>query len=189
MPRSAQFTQEEVINAAVQIVESEGIEKLTARSLGKKLGSSSRPIFTTFKSMEEVFDGVLNFAESLYQTYVRSGLLKPIAFKGVGESYIRFAEEHPKLFRLLFMRERAELPDLKSILGLIEESYSIILNSITENYSVDETFAKDLYFQMWIYSHGIAVLIVDKMCRFNETEISDLLTNAFKSFLIGGRKK
>lgn len=188
MPQKAKFTKEEIINSAVNIVEDKGIEFLTARSLGEKLGSSSRPIFTTFKNMDEVLTGVFAYANNLYQSYVAEGLKEPIAFKGVGKSYIRFASEHPKLFQVMFMKEQVDVPNLNNVLGIIEDSYGAILNSITGSYKVSENFAKELYEHMWIYTHGIACLIVNKMCKFSADEISEMLTTIFKSLIINGVK-
>lgn len=186
MPQKAKFSKEEIINSAINIVEHLGIEYLTARSLGEKLGSSSRPIFTTFKNMDDVLNGVNTYANNLYQSYVVEGLKEPIAFKGVGKSYIRFASEHPKLFKLLFMKEHTDVPSLNNVLGLIEDSYEAILHSITGSYKVSENFAKELYQHMWIYTHGIACLIVNKMCKFSSEEISNMLTTVCKSLIING---
>lgn len=189
MPRNAKFDKNEIIEKAVDIVENKGIEFLTARSLGVALGSSARPIFTTFNNMDEVFEGVNAFAEKIYQSYVSKGLNEDIAFKGVGKAYIRFASEHPKLFQILFMNENKFLPDMNNVLKLIEGSYQKILDSITENYHVSEEFAKQLYLDMWIYSHGIAVLIATKTCKFSPNEISERLTTVFKGLIINGVKK
>jgi len=188
MPQKAKFSKEEIINSAIDIVENQGIEFLTARALGEKLGSSARPIFTTFKNMDEVTNGVKSYANDLYQIYISDGLKESLAFKGVGTAYIRFAIEHPKLFQLMFMKEQKEIPDINNVLGSIEGSYQGILDSITNNYKVSEVIAKKLYLHMWIYTHGIAVLIVNKMCKFTNSEISDMLTTVCKSLIMNGVK-
>ena len=54
MPPKPKFTKEEIVAAALELVSEKGIEALTARELGVRLGSSARPIFTAFNSMEEV---------------------------------------------------------------------------------------------------------------------------------------
>lgn len=188
MPQSAKFNKDEIINAAVNIIEAKGIQFLTARSLGEKLGTSARPIFTTFNNMNDVLNGVFDFANNLYQKYVNEGLQEPIPFKGVGIAYIHFAIEHPKLFQFLFMRQHNDVPNLNNVLGLIEDSYQNILNSIIKSYHVNEEFAKELYQHMWIYTHGIAVLIVNKMCVFSGEEISNMLNTVCKSLIINGVK-
>ncbi len=189
MPQKAKFTKEEIIQAALLMTEEEGIERLTARSLGERLHSSARPIFTTFRNMEEVLDGVQKSAYAIYQSYVEEGLKANPAFKGVGTAYIRFASEHPKLFQLLFMQEQKKVPGPDEVLGQVDGSYEKIMRSITDTYPVSEEFAKKLYLHLWIYSHGIAVLITTKMCRFSADEISNMLTDIFKGLITEGLKK
>ena len=55
MPPKAKFTRSELIQAALDLVRSKGADALTARALGQRLGSSARPIFTVFQSMDEVW--------------------------------------------------------------------------------------------------------------------------------------
>ena len=54
MPPKAKFTNQQIVEAVLDIIRNEGMENLTARSLGKRLGSSACPIFTVFENMEEV---------------------------------------------------------------------------------------------------------------------------------------
>ena len=42
---------------------------LTSRDLGARLGSSARPIFTVFKSMEEVQEAVRDAAMKRFESY------------------------------------------------------------------------------------------------------------------------
>lgn len=186
MPPKAKFTKEQITDAALEIVREEGIGGLTARSLAKKLGSSSCPIFTAFENMEEVQQSVIEAAKACYKGYVEKGLAEVPAFKGVGTQYILFAVEEPRLFQLLFMSEQASAPDIDGVLPLVDDSYGEILASITEGYGLDRKTAQGLYRHLWIYSHGIAVLCATKMCRFAGTEISDMMTEVFISLLQRG---
>ena len=81
------------------------------------------------------------------------------------------------------MREQNGVPTLHSVLGIIEESYEKILSSITDNYGLDKTVSEKLYLHLWIYSHGIAVLIATNVCQFSASEISAMLTQDFVSLL------
>lgn len=179
MPPKAKFTKEAIINAALNIVEENGINGLTARSLGDKLNSSTRPIFTLFSGMDEVIGLVTTAANNIYCAYVDDGLNQPIPFKGVGQSYVKFATEHPKLFQLLFMNERKTVPDLLSVLGVIESSYDKIVQSIVVPYNIERESAIELYQHMWIYTHGIATLIATNVCMFTQEQISNMLTSVF----------
>lgn len=183
MPPKAKFTREEIIEAALEIVRNEGFSALTARALGAKLGSSARPIFTVFQSMEEVQQAVIDAAKALYKEYVKRGLSDTPAFKGVGTQYILFSVNEPKLFQLLFMKENTDVPELSSVLPIIDENYDEILSSVKDGYGLPIETAEKLYRHLWIYTHGIAALCATKMCRFTSEEISVMMTEVFIGLL------
>lgn len=183
MPPKAKFAKEEIIETSINIVRKEGFSALTARALGAELGSSARPIFTVFKSMEEVRQEVINASKKLYNGYVKKGLSQEIQFKGVGEQYVLFAIQEPKLFQLLFMKEQKSVPKLSEVLPIIDENYETILMSIKDAYGMDSISAQKLYHHLWIYSHGIATLCATKMCRFTAKQIGEMMTEVFASLL------
>lgn len=181
MPPKSKFTKKEIIQTALKLVEREGIEALTARSLGEEAGSSARPIFTLFKSMDDVKAQVIIAAKQFYNKYIEKSLEGDLPFKGVGLAYISFAKDYPKLFRLLFMSEQKSVPDRNNILDALDDNSEKILNSIINSYSLSLERAKLLYLHLWIYTHGIAVLIVTNVCAFSQQEISEMLTYEFVS--------
>ena len=183
MPPKARFTREEIAEAALQIVREEGMEGLTARSLGKRLGSSPCPIFAVFSGMEEVQIAVIAAAKGVYKGYVEEGLKQEVPFRGVGEQYVRFAEDEPRLFRLLFMNETKGLPSLESVLPKLDENYETILRSVMACASIGRETALKLYRHLWIYTHGIACLCATKTCQFSEQEIRSLMTEIYQSLL------
>lgn len=189
MPPKAKFTREQIVKAALDIVERDGSDALTARALGQELKSSARPIFTDFDSMDEVRAAAVAAAKSVYAEYVARGLAETLAFKGVGTEYIRFAAEKPKLFRLLFMSERDGATDVNTVLGAIDDSAPAILQSVIDGYSLDRDAAERLYLHLWLYAHGIAALIATGVCEFTAGDISDMLTSVFVGMLAREREK
>lgn len=185
MPPKSKFTKSEIIEAALSIVRLEGFGALTARALGTKLGSSARPIFTIFKSMDEVQQEVVIAARKLYTEYVNRGLCQTEipAFKGVGMQYIQFALDEPKLFQLLFMSEQPQNPDVMNVLPVIDDNYSQILSSVQNSFSLNQSDSEWVYRHLWIYSHGIAVLCATKMCTFTIEEIDKRLTEVCMAVL------
>ncbi len=181
MPPKAKFTKQQVIQAAVDLVREKGIDAVTARELGSKLGSSARPVFTVFKNMEEVISEVSRAARNCYNAYIAQGLKEKIAFKGVGRAYIRFAANEPNLFRMLFMEENNAA--ISEILPVIDENYSKILQSITSGYGVGNETAVKLYRHLWIYSHGIAVMLATHACELSSEQIDEMLTEVFIALL------
>ena len=74
MTPKAKFTKEEISAAALNIVKNSGADALTARSLGNKLGSSARPVFTVFSGMEEVQAEVVSAAKAVYKNMGTDGV-------------------------------------------------------------------------------------------------------------------
>lgn len=183
MPPKAKFTREEIITAALSIIRENGVDALTARELGARLGSSARPVFTVFEGMQEVLYEAIKEAKAIYRSYVERGLLEVPAFKGVGMEYIRFAREEAKLFQLLFMTEKEDVPEFISVLPTIEDSFEEILGSVRNSYQLNEEDALKLYQHLWIYTHGIATLCATKVCTFSAEEISEMLTEVCTSIL------
>ncbi len=183
MPPNAKFTKEEIIDAGLAILRERDISAVTAREIGRYLGSSARPIFTVFENMGEVLDGIERRAREIYTGYVRQGLESDIAFRGVGQAYIQFAVREPKLFQFLFMRKVDGDIGVNKILPEIDDNYPAILKSITDQFPVSTEDAVILYRHLWIYSHGIAALCATSMCRFTGEEIGTMMTEVFKSLL------
>lgn len=186
MPQKAKFTKKEILDVSLNIVRKSGWDSLTARNIGKNLKSSTRPIFTIFDSMKELQKEVKIVARKLYDSYVEEALKRDdkdkIYFKCVGEQYIKFSVVEPKLFQLLFMKEQEET-EFTRILPKIENNYEKIILSIEEQYKLNREKSIKLYYHLWIYTHGIASLCATKMCTFSSIEISNMLTEVFKSIL------
>ena len=184
MPPKAKFTEREVIDKAFDIVRKEGAEALTARSLAEALHSSPRPIFTVFRGMEEVWQGVMRRAKDCYNAYIAKAFKEVYPFRSVGRQYILFAMEEKNLFRLLFMQERGAVKNITSILTEIDENYEDILASVRKEYGLDEEDARRFYRHLWTYSHGIATMTVTELCRFTGEEIAKMSADVAKSLIV-----
>lgn len=183
MPPKAKFTKSEIVDAALSIVKKDGLTALTARAVGIKLNSSARPIFTLFQSMEEVQIEVMQAARELYDRYIEKALSENLPFKSVGQFYILFAINEPKLFQCLFMKEQKSTLDIGHVLPEIDKNYEKILLSIENQYALGRQLSQRLYLHLWIYTHGIAVLCATGMCSFTTEEISQMVTQVFLSLL------
>lgn len=179
MPPKAKFTREQIVAAALEIVREQGMDAVTARELGARLGSSARPIFTVFSSMEEVMEEVVLAAKACYKEYIDRGLAEEMPFKGVGRQYIRFAKEEPELFKVLFMTGKENIRESFAGIMAEDDNYERILKSVQEPYHLTAERAKRIYRHLWIYTHGIAVLFASGMSSLSEKEINDMISEIF----------
>ena len=104
MPPKPKCTKEQIVNAALKLVSARGEKALTARELGKELGSSSCPIFTALGSMDELVKEVEKEGMRVFSDYIAKGQNYSPVFKAVGIKMLEFAGDNPNLFKFLFVR-------------------------------------------------------------------------------------
>ncbi|MGM9652605.1 MAG: TetR/AcrR family transcriptional regulator [Eubacteriales bacterium] len=183
MPPKPKFTREEVIDAALSLISEEGIGALTTRSLGQRLGSSARPIFTVFKNMEELTDAVRAAAMTRYEACIREAEHSTPVFKQYGLRMLLFARDCPKLFQFLFMREHRGATRFEDVFVSLGSTAPLCIDVLRRDYALSETEARTLFQQVWIYTYGLAVLCASGMCRFSEQELSQMLSREFSAVM------
>lgn len=187
MPRSFMFTKEEIVEAAVRLTEEKGIGAVSARSLGEKLGASSRPIFSYFKSMDEVKDAIAESATGIYNGYIeaelKSGKYSP--YKANCMAYIRFAKEEKELFKMLFLTDTSsnaasddddddEIEEVKPLVKILQKQ----LNFSSEN-------AELFFSETWVTVHGIASMIATNDLDWTDSYILNVLSDVFTGIKYG----
>ena len=184
MPPKPKFTKEEIVAAALELVSKRGMEALTARDLAACMGSSARPVFTVFKSMEELQREVRKAAMQRFARFAEKAIHYTPAFKQFGMQMILFAMEEPKLYQLLFMTENAQARSFDDVFVELGETAVVCMEVIQRDYGLTEREAKALFQQVWIYTFGLGALCAARVCHFSEEEIIELLGREFVSMLI-----
>lgn len=184
MPPKPKFTKEEVIAAALELVSEQGMSALTSRDLGTRLGSSARPIFTVFGSMEEVQEEVKKAAIKRFESYAQKAMHYTPVFKQVGMQMILFAKENPKLYQLSFMSENHNIENFDGIYARLGDLAYACVNVIQKDYGLSEADAKKLFEHVWIHTFGIGALCATGMCNFSEEQIMEMLGHDFMAMLV-----
>ena len=183
MPPKAKCTAEQILQAALEILRTEGSQGLTARRLAEQLGTSARPIFTVFSSMQEVIAGALELAKERYAGYLDRGLREVPPFKGAGMQHVRFALDEPVLFREIFMSPANAGWGGPDFFLQSRENYGRVLRSLTDFYGLPVPAAHALYKHLWIYTHGIASLVATGVAAADMETVSRQLTEVFSSLV------
>ena len=184
MPPKAKYTREEIINKAFEMTRKKGIDAVVARELGKELGTSSSPIFTAFKNMEEVQQEVRKVAMKEFEAYVSDALNYTPVFKYVGMKMVEFATIEPKLFQLLYMREHDGSQTYAMLVDELGDTVGFCLDAIQQDYGLSRPEAEMLFRQVWLNTFAICVLVAGKVCRLTTGEISQMLSAEFQGALM-----
>lgn len=176
MPPKPKFTKEEIVNAAYEIARSEGIDAVVARNIGKKLGTTSTPIFTFFNGMEELKNEVYSKAKAEAVAYLRESVHYFPAFKEFGLRWIRFAVQEPHLFRLLFAGGDRYADTPESFMREFDAVTDPILQGIVAVFGVSAGDAGELFNQMILHANGIATFAMSHPGYLDEARTSQLLS-------------
>lgn len=184
MPPRAKYTREEIIDKAFEMARSRGLEAVVARELGKELGTSSSPIFTAFKNMEELQQEIRKKAMREFEVYVQDALQYTPAFKYVGMRMIEFAMKEPKLFQLLYMCEHDGEQTYDQLIGELGDTVKVCIEIMKKDYALTGQEAELLFRQLWLHTFAICVLVAGKICRMSVEEISEMLSVEFQGALL-----
>lgn len=182
MARKGILTKNQIIDTAFGLVKERGIECLNARSLAKACHTSTQPIFTLFPSISEIAKEVKDRSYALYDSLIQHALQEKIKpFQAVGNAYLHFAISYPNLFRLIFMSES----DQSYCHFTIDHNAEKILMDVMEEYHLSKKYSQRLYFESWVYTHGLATMIVTKTMKLSNGELSRMMHDVVYGTYLG----
>jgi AcrR family transcriptional regulator len=165
MPPSERVSRHDVIQAALAVVESEGLGSLTARRVAAELKSSTAPVYRSFASMEDLARVVMERARDQLVAYSEAHYTDR-RFLDMGTGIAVFAREHPRLYRALFLETDQFRVLLRGFLA-----------GLTDGMRDDPRFADlphdlraELLDRMWTHTHGLASMIAVGLTDDTSTE-------------------
>ena len=174
MPPKAKFTREQIIQAAVDVTREQGISALTAREVGKQLGTSSTPVFVAFENMEDLKQEVFKEVERQYSQFINEGLNYTPVFKAFGLRMIEYAKEYPNLFKVLFMNSTESNINYDNMIMNFPAA-DICIKAIKEQTKLDDSQVELLFKQTLINGLGICYLVSSNTCGFTHEQLDEYL--------------
>lgn len=181
MPPKPKYTRERIAAVALDIVKESGIDALTARELGRRLGMSSSPIFTIFENMEEVKQAAREIALREFIEYIGDYREWKPAFKRIGMMVVSYGMHKPELFKLLFMQEHARRSSLRDSINDLGEIAPVCVELIVSEYGIAPEQAQLIFEQMWTLAFGLGAMCAMRVCDLTEEEIGRRLGVSFYS--------
>jgi len=176
MPPKVRITKEEIVRTALELVRADGEGGINARAIAAALQCSTQPIFSNFRTMEELQEAVSAAAYGIYLEFLRREVESGIypQYKSFGMAYVRFAEEEKELFRLLFMCDRRG-KQLTPTLDF-EASIQMIMNAN----GISREKAERMHLEMWSCVHGIGTMLATSFLSLDWELISEMLTDVYQ---------
>ena len=179
MPAAKKISKEKIVDAAVAVLRSGGFSAINARSVAKKIGCSTQPIYASFQSMGELKAALTQRAVEQHTARVRDFLRthrgSDSRYAGYGMGFVRFAAEEKQLFRWLYLEGEQSGPYQSDV--LLPE----IIQVITEEFGYTWETARRFHQDMLYYSYGLAILANTGHLDLTDEELREAFRREFRA--------
>lgn len=175
-------TKEDIVHAAFEIVKEKGIEGVNARDVAKRLNCSVQPIFYQFATMDDLKRAVYEKIYDTYKKYMLSGENSDNHYKAMGNSYVKFAKDYPELFKIMFM-QKTEMNS--NNYEQIDHLGDKIIKTGQKFTGLSFEEQKEFHLKVWLFTHGIATLIVTGTIKLDDKEIDELISSSVRQMMKG----
>ena len=179
MPATKKIDRQTILSTAFEIVKAEGMDALNMRSLAKKCGCSTQPIYLSFSSSEELKAEVYKLICKDFDEFIEKEVSKGEfpQYKAIGMGYIRYAIERTELFKYLLMRSRKGETDFE------KDSFDKSTFLIMQNYGLYKDEASWLHAEMWVCVHGIATMFATGYLDWDMDTVSKMVSDIYMGLL------
>lgn len=181
MPAAKRVSRDQIIDAAVDVLRDGGFSAVNARSVAKKIGCSTQPIYFSFKSMDELKAALTERAIQMHTQRVRDSLRRhegnDSRYSSYGMGFVKFAAEEKQLFRWLYLEGQQLGPYQSDI--LMQE----IIGVIVDEFGYTEDVARRFHQDMIYFTYGLAILANTDQLHLTEPELREALRREFRALI------
>ena len=157
-----------LLDEAVRTIQTVGVEHLTLRTVGERLGVSRSALYRHFADKQALLasvgtEGFRLFRQALANAWEQNGRGR-IGFRAMARAYVQFAVEHPSHYRVMFggFLESAAKDD--EFTGAASAAFQVLVDAIVEQQNAG-AIRRDKPILMahfvWALFHGTAMLVID----------------------------
>ena len=183
------FDRESVLDAALGLVRECGYDALSTRAVAERAGCSVQPIYSLFGDMEGLMQALYEHARAWVTAFneEHAGDGENL-FESNGLAHLRLAREEPLLFAFLYLSPYLDTRNLDELYRSVSQPG--VEECIMELGHLDAAAAHELYLNMIVYTHGLAVMLCAG-ADIPDDELADRVFIAFQAFAIavGGSPK
>src|SRR6476660_8369971 len=157
-----------LLDEAVHTIQHEGVDALTLREVGQRLGVSRTALYRHFSDTSSLLAAVARDGFQRFAADVRQGWLEDAGTRRgldlMGVAYVRFAMANPSHYRVMFGDYRrlcAKDPDLQADAAA---SFDVLLQALVALQGAGDIRPDEprrLAQFVWAVVHGIAMLAID----------------------------
>lgn len=152
MPRKAKYTRDQIAKKTLRLVREQGPIAFTAREVGANMGTSSRPIFTAFKNMDDLKDDLMILIRKDYLKFMSDVEEYKPMIGGFCFKLVKYAMKEPHLVQFVLNSN-----SIRQVYGEDPNCQKYVQTIMEEEGLTDEQ-AREVMMKLVTYSVGIASL-------------------------------
>lgn len=192
MPRPANPTlREDILAAALRLIEEKDATSLTMREVAGALGYSATAIYQHFKNKEDLLLALKLQAGDLLAAEMEAARQEPTIeaqFHDMGLRYVRFGLSNPAYYRLIFQDSVPGLVPTPEQLARMRRSWEIMRDTLkvwAETWEVRGIDADHEANVIWAMVHGITSLALAGRLPFDDQQVFSLFELAAGRWVSG----
>lgn len=180
MVKQKKIQKDDILKAAVKLLQKDGSKKMTARNVAFYLNSSTQPIYNEFKNMNQLKDGLFELSYGYLMENVFKLQDHKLSLENICLEYIRFAKEDPMLFNSMFNYSENYSPKMqRQIFNILDELLPQVPEITKELTDEERAEFKQL---VWPAIHGFAVMVNQGVYEFKEDRVHDFISYHIERF-------
>ena len=161
-----------LLDEALRTIEVDGVEGLTVRAVGGKLGVSRSALYRHFSDKQALLaavarEGFRTFRLALHDAWERNG--RGLAgFEAQGAAYLQFAHEHPAHYRVMFGRFNESCAKDPDVVEEAKGAFQVLVDALVSLQHAGLVRNDDpqlLARFVWAAVHGMAMFVIDGQLR------------------------
>jgi AcrR family transcriptional regulator len=161
-----------LVDEALRTIQTHGVDQLTLRGAGAKLGVSRTALYRHFSDKQALLaavgrEGFRMLRLALSDAWDRNGKGRK-GFEAMGVAYVNFAVAHPSHYRVMFGRFIESCSKDPDFVGEATAAFQVLVDSLVEQQKTGVIRRDDpilLARFIWSVVHGIAMLAIDGQLR------------------------
>jgi AcrR family transcriptional regulator len=157
-----------LVREAARTIRTAGVEALTLRDVGRRLGVSRTALYRHFADKSALLaavarEGFQAFSRELREAWdTAGGGLE--GFRAMGMGYVRFARTNPAHYRIMFGQYRALCESDAALASDASASFGVLLDALAtleRDGAIPASDRSALGHFIWASMHGVAMLSID----------------------------
>jgi AcrR family transcriptional regulator len=186
-----------LVETAVRMIEDEGVQALTLRGVGARVGVSRTALYRHFDHKQALLarvasEGFRRFHDALAAAAARADKRRRDPLPAMAAAYLQFARANPSHYQTMFSGVLTDWTDYPELVLHAEAAFNVLLDTIRRQQKQGRIGAADpieLAEITWAMSHGIATLGMAHQLSRTATALDDLAALGCAILARGLRRK